>query len=417
VTTEIRTIETAEVDAWVRALHMPFLGQADDTSYLHWRNHIEPERTWVVVDGDRFVGTSCVFSRDVTLPGLEGELAPVVPITAVSGVGVHTTHHRQGLLRQMMGRMLTDGIERGEVIAGLLASEATIYGRFGFGWATSTLDLTLPRRTSRLLAPAPDLELELCDSTDAEKRIPALFDRLRRTRAGQVDRNAAYWSEIWTDPKARRGGASKRFFAIGEDGYIAYRATNSWNTSEPNVLRVDDLFGASAEVEAGLWQYLLEVDLVDTITASRPVDEPIRWRLEDPRSLAVTGLRDLLWIRVLDVPGALTARHYGAEDSLVLEVEAAPTWTDGGGRPGPDPAAGRWVLEASPAGSSCRTARSAETTEVRLGVAELGAALLGGQDLTSRAAAGRVTELVPGALARADAVFACRPAPFSSTGF
>ncbi len=415
--TEVRTINPGEIDAWARALHMPFLAQADDDSTLHWRAHVEPERTWVAVDGDRFVGTSCVFTRNVTLPGLEGEPAPVVPMTAVSGVGVHTTHRRQGLLRQMMGRMLTNGIERGEPIAGLVASEAAICGRFGFGWATTTLDLTLPRRTSRLRTPAPDLDLVLCDSQEAEKRIPALFDRLRRTRPGQVDRNDAYWGEIWRDPKERRGGASKRFFVIGDDGYIAYRGKNSWNESEPSVLRVDDLFGASADVEAGLWQYLLGVDLVDTITAGRPVDEPIRWRLEDPRSLAVTGLRDLLWIRVLDVPAALTARRYRTEDTLVLEVEPAPNWTDRQGQPGPDPAAGRWVLEANPAGSSCRAARSDETTEIHLGVAELGAALLGGQDLATRAAPGRVTELVAGALARADAVFGCRPAPFSSTGF
>jgi predicted acetyltransferase len=417
MTTEVRTIEAGEIDAWVRALHMPFLAQADDDSYLHWRAHIEPERTWVAVDGDRFIGTSCVFSRNLTLPGLEGEPAPVVPMTAVSGVGVHPTHHRRGLLRQMMGRMLTDGLERGEPVAGLIASEATIYGRFGFGWATSTLELTLPRRTSRLRTPAPDLDLVLCDPEEAEKRIPPLFDRLRRMRAGQVDRNDAYWSEIWKDPKARRGGASKRFFLIGEDGYIAYRGKNNWNASEPNLLRVDDLFGASADIEAGLWQYLLGVDLVDTIIAGRPLDEPIRWRLEDPRSLAVTGLRDFLWIRVLDVPGALTARRYRTEGTLVLEVEPAPTWTDREGRPAADPAAGRWVLEVSPFGSSCRAARSGEATELRLGVAELGAALLGGQDLASRAAASRVTELVPGALARADAVFGCRPAPFSSTGF
>ncbi len=417
MSTEVRAIEPDEIDAWVRALNMPFLSQADEDNYRHWRAHIEPERTWVAADGDRFVGTSCIFSRDVTLPGLAGEPAPVVPMSAVSAVGVHPTHHRQGILRQMMGRMLTDGIERGEPIAGLLSSEAAIYGRFGFGWATSTVDLTIPRRTNRLRERVPDIDVVLCDGEEASKRIPSLFDRLRRTRPGQVDRNDAHWSGIWEDPRARRGGASKRFFVIGEDGYVSYRGKNSWDSAEPSFLRVDDLFGATAEFEAGLWQYLLDVDLVDTITASRPVDEPIRWRLEDPRALAVTAVRDFLWIRILDVPAALTARRYRREHKLVLEVEAAPTWTEKSGHAGADPAAGRWVLEAGPDGSACRAARSDEAAELRLGVAELGAALLGGQDLASRAAAGRAEELTPGALERADALFGSRPAPFTSTGF
>ncbi len=417
MTTEVRTIDASETDDWIHALHMPFLGHADEESYRRWRLHVEPERTWVAVEGDRFVGTSCVFSRDLTLPGLAGEPAPTVPFSAVSGVGVHTTHHRRGLLRQMMGQMLSDGIARGEAIAALIASEATIYGRFGFGWATSSADVALARRTNRLREPVPELDLELCDAREAAKKVPALFDRLRRARPGQVNRNDAYWEDAWEDPRAIRGGLSKHFYVLCDDGYIAYRAKNSWNSDEVNVLRVEDLFGASTEVEAALWQYLLGVDLVDTITAARPLDEPVRWRLEDPRGLSVTGVRDMLWIRVLDVPAALTARRYRHKDTLVLEVDPAPTWTDGDGRPGGDPAAGRWVLEAGPEGSSCRRARSGEAPELRLGVAELGAVLMGGQDLTSRAQAGRSVELVSGALERADTLFGSRPAPFSSTGF
>jgi predicted acetyltransferase len=180
---------------------------------------------------------------------------------------------------------------------------------------------------------------------------------------------------------------------------------------------VDDLFGATPEIEAGLWQYLLSVDLSDSIVASRPLDEPIRWRLEDPRSLAVSGLNDFLWIRVLDVAGALNARRYQTDGQLVFEVDPAPVWPDSDGQSGPDPAAGRWVLEAGPSGSSCRRARASESAELRLGAAELGAALLGGQDLRSRSFAGRVTELKAGALVRADSLLGTRPLPFSSTGF
>jgi len=418
MTLEIRAIGPDEVDPWMRSLHVPFFGKVDDDTVAHWVDHLEIGRTWVASDAGRFVGTSCVFTRDVTLPGDRGGPAPTVPLAAVSGVAVHTTHRRRGILSRMMGAMLADGTDRGEPIAGLLASESAIYGRFGFGWATSAVDVSLPRRTTRLTHQAPDLDLVLCGAKEAESRLPKLFDRFRLQRAGQVDRNPAYWKNVFADPKARRpAGTSERFFAVCDDGYVAYRASNHWETDEPNVLRLEELFGVSPDAEAALWQYLLSVDLVDTIVADRPIDEPIRWRLADPRSLAVTGLNDRLWIRVLDVPAALTARRYTIEGRLVLEVDAAPASVDQHGEPRPDPAAGRWVLEVGPDGSSCRAARADERSELRLGVAELGAALLGGQDLRSRAAAARVAELVPGALGRADAIFATTPAPFSSTGF
>jgi hypothetical protein len=48
-------------------------------------------------------------------------------------------------------------------------------------------------------------------------------------------------------------------------------------------------------------------------------------------------------------------------------------------------------------------------------VAALGAVWLGGMRLASLARAGRVRQARPGVLARADAMFACDPAPWSTT--
>ncbi|MGH9046962.1 MAG: GNAT family N-acetyltransferase, partial [Acidimicrobiales bacterium] len=164
MTVEVRLIQPDEIDTWIRSVSMPFLEMASEDAYRHWRPHVEPNRTWAAVDGDRFVGTCCVFTRDVTLPGTGDEPSPVASMTAVSGVGVQATHRRRGLLRRMIGAMLADGIERGEPIAGLLASESAIYGQFGFGWATSFLELALQRRTARIVNPAPDLDLVLCNA-------------------------------------------------------------------------------------------------------------------------------------------------------------------------------------------------------------------------------------------------------------
>jgi predicted acetyltransferase len=400
---------------------VPFLASPDPEAHAHWGPHIEVDRTWAAVDGDRFVGNACVFSRDVTVPGSDpATAAPTMPMSAISGVGVHPTHRRQGLLLRLMGAMLDDGVPRGEPIAGLIASESSIYGRFGFGWATTYAALTIEKAHARFTHPAPEVGLAICDKDEAAKRLPALFDRLRRTRPGQVSRNAAAWGDVWTDIQAERTPAASTglFFAVGDDGYVSYRVADGWPSPEPTTLVVADLLGATPEVETGLWQFVLSIDLVQRIVArSRPPDEPLRWWLANPRALRTTGMGDFLWIRVLDVPAALMGRGYQAEGRLVLEVEPAPSWVDAKGEPGPDPAAGRWMLDAGPDGATCRAARRGEPTDLRLGAEELGAALLGGQELRPRAGARGVSEVRRGALAQADTLFAARPLPFSSTGF
>ena len=218
VSVDVRLVEPGEEDAWVRSVSIPFLEQATPDSYEHWRTHLEATRTWVAVDGDRFVGNSCVFTRDVTLPGLAGTPTPTVPMAAISGVGVHPTHRRRGILRRLMGVMLADARRRGEPLAGLQATEAGIYGRFGFGCATTVTEVTVPSQGTRFAIPAPEIDLRLCDAAQASKVLPGLFDRLRRTRPGQVSRDDAFWTDYWVDqPRSARAPplASTRWARVG----------------------------------------------------------------------------------------------------------------------------------------------------------------------------------------------------------
>ena len=171
-------------------------------------------------------------------------------------------------------------------------------------------------------------------------------------------------------------------------------------------LRVLEIQAVHAEAEAAMWSYLFGIDLVDTITAGeRPVDEPLRWRLPDPRRLRVRQLRDHLWVRVLDVATALSARTYGTDDALVLELDDEL-------RPENN---GRWLLDAGPDGATCvRTDRAAD---LALRAADLGALYLGGVPVSTLAAAGRVRELTSTAVARADAMLLVHPSPWCTTHF
>ena len=79
------------------------------------------------------VATAGAFPFRLTVPG-----GAQVGVAAVTVVTVQPTHRRQGLLRQMMDEQLDDVARRGEPLAALTASEASIYERFGYGIATFT---------------------------------------------------------------------------------------------------------------------------------------------------------------------------------------------------------------------------------------------------------------------------------------
>jgi predicted acetyltransferase len=137
----------------------------------------------------------------------------------------------------------------------------------------------------------------------------------------------------------------------------------------------------------------------------RPVDEPARWRLADPRRLRTTHIGDQLWVRLLDLPAALRARRYAADGELVLEVTDAL-------RPRNQ---GRWRLQGGPDGAACEP--TGAEPDLALDVATLGAAYLGGPRLSVLARAGRVAELTPGALGRGDQMLVSEPSPLCTTHF
>ncbi len=169
---------------------------------------------------------------------------------------------------------------------------------------------------------------------------------------------------------------------------------------------VYEVVGLTPAAEADLWRFLFSLDLTETVTADRrPLDDPLRWMLVDPRRLRVTMVGDFLWVRMLDVAAALSARRYPVEATLVFEVGDAF-------RP---ETAGRYRLDGGPDGAACR--RTTDEADLALGVEDLGAVYLGGVAASALAAAGRITEVRPGALRTADAMLASHPAPFSRTGF
>jgi predicted acetyltransferase len=381
---------------------------------------LEPDRMFVAHDGPRVVGIGGAYTFDLALPG-----GAALPMSSISDVGVAPTHRRRGIMRSVMTAVLDQAVEREEPVAGLTASETTIYRRFGFGVATHFQQLNVDIRRLRLAEatsrrsrwPAEEStdgspRLHLAGEDEGNAVMPAVWARSYTRSPGELSRNANYWATLAVDPEEDRDGATARFVVVhtdeaGEpDGAASYRLDWKWASDGANTLVVEDLAAVSDEVETTLLRYLLDVDLVTRFQwFAAPVDHPLRWRLADARALDVTTERDHLWLRVLDVARCLSARRYAAAGGLVIEVVDDDRPALGG----------RFRLDAGPGGADC-TATTADP-DVTLGVADLGSLLLGGVRWSVLARAGLVDEHTPGALARADALFRPERTPYCGTHF
>lgn len=372
--------------AWT-ALEQAFNGAPHPADEAAEREVVDPSRFLVAHDGDRVAATAGSFALQMSLPG-----AGPAPVAGVTWVSVSPTYRRQGLLTTLMDRLLRERWEAGEAVAALWATEAAIYQRYGFGLASQGLSVDVPRGAA-FVRPAPRGGVRLVEP-DAVRLDPVLRAVAAAT-PGWYLRDDAWWRYRLHDPEHRRSGASPLQCVVPDagDGYALYAATGSFGPAGPDgEVRVREVAAATPDAAARLWRHLLDLDLTTRTTARVAVDDVLLHLLAEPRR-AVPRLSDALWVRPLDVGGALAARRYAAEVDVVLDVDdPSCPWNTR-----------RWRLSGGPGGAVC--APTGDLPDLTLGVADLGAALLGGTSLTARAAAGTVTEQRPGALPAAATAF------------
>lgn len=406
---EMRPVTADERTAFAQAVEAAFGYVNPDEEIDHWAKATDPARSLAVFDAGEIVANAAAWAQELTLPGLVS-----IPVAGVTAVGVASTHRRQGLLTRMMAQQLDDCLSWGEPVAILTASESVIYGRFGYGWASSIASAEVDCRHSAFARPAQaDGRIRRIDKEAAAKIAPALHEAARRRTPGDVSTPQVMWDLMVADFDHRRDGASALFYAVHEsaagepDGFLSFRYKHAArHGNADNTAAVTDLFGASAEVEAALFRYALDLDLVTKVAFdNRPVDDHLRRRLADPRRYAMTGVYDQVWVRLVDVAAALPLRRYTTDGSVVIEVHDAF-------RPQNN---GRYILEGGPDGAIC--APTKEEADIAVPVDSLGAAYLGGVSFAALAEAGRVAEVRPGGLRRADAMFLSDVQPYCRNGF
>ncbi len=405
---EIRHVRDDELLPWLECLTTGFLNRPDITKLAE---QIGPywdfERVWGAFDG-RVVGTLRTWASELTVPG-----GAQVPASAVAAVTVLPTHRRRGILRAMIAAEHGAARERGEVVGMLYSSEATIYGRFGYGPGVIGCTWTLDARgTGFVGGPASGISIVPSDEASRDL-IRGMHDRHRLRQVGEIRRREFTFGLdlglvefAWETPW--KGWLAVHRDDAGEaDGFVRYTAEGKWEHHQPrSVINVQDLVALSDEAYDALWRFLADLDLVATVRAERrSLSERLPWLLTNRRAAEPSEVGDGLWLSLLDIPAALAARTYERPGDLVLEVvEGEP----GTGRT-------RVRLEAGPDGASCGPTK--RDPDLTLNADALGAAYLGGTPLRHAVLARGFEEHRAGALATADALFRTLDAPRCMTFF
>ncbi|MFB7111692.1 GNAT family N-acetyltransferase [Streptomyces sp. NPDC056190] len=402
---EIRPATANDLDVFVDTVHAAF-GRFPETPIEGgglWWSALEMDRCMLALTADgRPVGTAATHSFELTLPG-----ETLVPAAGLTAVGVLPSHRRQGVLSAMMRHQLTELRARREFLSVLLASEAPIYGRFGYGPATYTARLTVPHHEASLAVPrargvaqAPGTgsdngSVEVLRRAECGEILEEVYDRYRRAQPGALSRPHRWWALRAGQPPI---SPAPRYVAVHRDadgvpgGYASY-------SIESGTLTVDETIATDDAVFTALARFVLGHDLVSQVVFKHvPPDHPLRWQFANFRAGEVSGDTDWLWVRLLDVPRALTARGWFMDGELVLDID--------------DPFLGehdRYLLTIRDSKADC--VPTDRKPDLSLDISDLGSIYLGGTAPSTLVRAGHIRAHRPGAATLADALFRAERSP------
>jgi predicted acetyltransferase len=408
VTYDIR--ELTDKDDLNRALEVFYtslVGLASPRREPEMVDFVEPGRPLGLfvpgADGEpEMVGTAGSFSSRLVVPGGER-----VRHAGVTDVGVLATHTRRGFASALIRHQLEQTARRGEAVATLRASEGGIYERFGYGIASSAATVEIEVGQARLRPTLPSVpepgRARYVDAQTSWQLMARIY--AAATGTGRIERPDWWWrAQEWVSNRGKDA-----FYVVthgepgSEDGYLRYRPEDRGQSSGDRlVLLVDDLVAHSPQALIGLLRMLLSIDRVQTIRFNLlPVDHSLEKLVLDERAVRTVAVKDETWLRLVDVPAALSARTFrgGSDVNIAVIDDLLPVNT------------GTYRV------SSAGVQRTEEAPELTVDVAGLAAVYLGGTRWWQLAQAGRVRSHTENALAVADELFGTDRSPYAGTMF
>ncbi len=303
------------------------------------RNSNRPEWTLCAFDGPTMATSYAAFPFTIRANGNSMAYA------GISAVGTRPEYRRRGLLRTIMTQAFADQRERGQSVAGLWASQAAIYQRYGFSllganrrYCVDTVDLNF---NAGVDTNAGELTVRRFAGTEALDIMKSVYRDYVAPRFGYLHRSQTMWIDTVLEETAVQGPVWVAVVYAAADepcGYVAYtmRGDKVDNPARGQELIIRDLVWLTPQAYPTLWSYIARHDLVGRVVwDNAPVDDPLIELLSEPR-MAHHRDHEATWFRIVDVPQALAQRGYTASGSIVLEVEqdSLAPWNSG-----------RWLLQ------------------------------------------------------------------------
>ena len=261
-------------------------------------------------------------------------------MAGISTVGTRPEYRRMGLLRKIMTRAFEEQKERGQTIAGLWASQAAIYQRYGFtqagvnrNYAVDTIDIQLSLDKSNAA-----LELPLVTRYTPVQGLDAArqaYKNFIAQRTGYLHRGKSLWLNNTLDETTPDGPVYIALAGTLEAprGYIAYtlRANLVDNRARSQEIKIRDFAWLDIAAWQSLWQFIGKHDLVGRVVwANAPMDDPALALFQEPRLLHSQDT-EASWWRMVDAPNALAQRGYSVSEDIKIGIagdDLAP-WNNG----------------------------------------------------------------------------------------
>lgn len=354
---------------------------------------------------DHPVATYATMAKGMNVGGVDD-----LPLRLIADVTVRSTHRGRGLLSAIMRRDLGSARDHGVGAAALYAAKADIYGRYGFGPATRTCQVEVSPRHFRVRS-SVDERIDVAEPARLVDVVCELHRAHRDRTFGSIEMVADYPRQVCgigpdhdggIDPAVRAFTHSDPAGAV--DGVMTYRF-RGW-TPPRSGIEIIEILAEDPLVEIALWSAVCKETAADVVVNRHcPLDSPLPWALEDRRAYRQVSVDDGLWLRILDVPLALSARGFQCPDQAVTIALTDPL----------ELSTGTYRVDVSD--GRANVSQSKDEPDVSLGISTLSSLYLGGYSARELVDAGLVGGQSARSIRLLDDLFHVPRAPYCNTHF
>ncbi len=242
-----------------------------------------------------------------------------LPTAGIAGVAVAAEHRGGGLVAPLFDAALSGAVARGALVSGLFPTQPGIYRRLGYELVASFDTVRVPTAALAAVRRPDGVAVRRAGEGDAETLLD-LYERWARAQNGPLTRRGA----SFPDPAAGLRSPTLEVSVAERDGVALGYAVwdRGQHYGEQATLAVTDLVAVEPDALRALLRTLGSFASVVPTTLIDTSGDDLARLLLAAVSWTVTSTNPYM-IKVLDVPGTLSALRYPAVVDTVIDFAVA----------------------------------------------------------------------------------------------